>query len=77
MSYIPEYAPESYDNAYIMRELNRISAQIGLINDYQVLHAAPAKLKHGMVRYADGTDWDPGSGEGLYRYNGSAWVHLG
>lgn len=30
-------------------------------------------LVEGMLAYADGTNWDPGSGQGLYRYTGSAW----
>ena len=34
-------------------------------------------LKQGMIVYADGTSWNPGSGEGVYRYNGTAWVFLG
>ena len=29
-----------------------------------------------MVRYADGTDWNPGHGAGLYEYTGSAWRAL-
>ncbi len=32
-----------------------------------------AVLRKGMLAYADGTNWNPGSGEGLYRYNGSIW----
>jgi hypothetical protein len=29
-----------------------------------------------MVRYADGTNWNPGAGKGLYLYNGTAWTKL-
>jgi ABC-type sulfate/molybdate transport systems ATPase subunit len=40
------------------------------------LNAEPAKYADGMVVYADGTNWNPGSGEGVYaRYN-SAWNKL-
>lgn len=46
---------------------------------YTVLYAAPTKTRAGMVVYADGTTWNPGSGEGLYRRNAanSAWTFIG
>jgi len=33
----------------------------------------------GLLAYADGTNWDPGSGKGYYRWDGptSSWVPLG
>lgn len=41
-------------------------------------HAAPEKPRAGMLVYADGTDWDPGSGEGLYVYTeAGAWEVVG
>ena len=42
-------------------------------------HVAPAKPRDGDWRYADGTDWNPGSGKGFYRFDGetSAWAFLG
>lgn len=45
----------------------------------KVLHAAPKRMFAGMVVYADGTDWNPGSGEGVYVRNAAnaAWRHLG
>lgn len=42
-----------------------------------VLHAQPDKYEEGDVVLADGTDWDPGSGAGVYRRSSSAWVFLG
>lgn len=41
-----------------------------------IQHVAPTKLWEGMIRLADGTDWDPGSGMGLYQYLGGSWVKL-
>lgn len=41
------------------------------------LYAAPSPLKDGLIAYADGTTWNPGSGAGIYYYNGSAWTLLG
>lgn len=31
----------------------------------------------GMVAYADGTNWNPGYGAGIYAYDGAGWVPLG
>lgn len=44
----------------------------------QVLYAQPTKMFPAMLVYADGTTWNPGSGEGLYRRNAAntAWSHL-
>ncbi len=41
------------------------------------LHREPADKRTGMTCLADGTDWDPGSGAGVYTYYGSAWNKLG
>jgi hypothetical protein len=42
----------------------------------QELHAEPDKIVANMEVMADGTNWDPGSGAGLYRRNttNTAWV---
>jgi hypothetical protein len=45
-------------------------------NIFPVFHTAPDKLVEGMVRVADGTDWDPGSGAGIYLYLGGSWTKL-
>ena len=42
-----------------------------------VLHAEPNKYAEGDVVLADGSEWDPGSGAGVYRRSASAWVFLG
>lgn len=41
------------------------------------LHEEPRKLISGMTVLADGTDWDPGAGQGVYTYYGGAWHKLG
>lgn len=43
----------------------------------KVQYAAPSKLREGMIRFADGTTWNPGSGKGLYIYYSGAWNKLG
>jgi hypothetical protein len=42
-----------------------------------VVYAAPPKPRAGMRRNADGVQWNPGSGGGLYRYDGTTWRFLG
>ena len=37
----------------------------------------PENPRDGMVVHADGTDWDPGSGEGSYVYENGGWTFLG
>ena len=44
--------------------------------DLREVHVEPKRPRTGMIACADGTDWNPGSGAGAYRYNGSAWVFL-
>jgi hypothetical protein len=38
---------------------------------------APSGPVRGALAYANGTSWNPGSGEGLYRWTGSAWRFIG
>lgn len=41
------------------------------------VYASPLKPRDGDIRYADGTTWNPGSGAGVYYYNGTIWKLLG
>ena len=41
------------------------------------LNMAPTKPRTGMIALADGTNWNPGSGAGVYAYYGGAWNKLG
>lgn len=41
------------------------------------LAAAPARLYEGLTVMADGTNWNPGGGKGVYTYHGGAWQKLG
>ena len=43
---------------------------------YDKTYVAPTKPREGDMAYADGSYWNPGSGEGMYRYNGSAWAAM-
>ena len=77
--YIPGALPSSVDPdlaAALFQEFNNIYQALLGAQDYDVLHAAPGRTYPGMVRYADGSDWNPGSGEGLYVYTSGGWVKL-
>ena len=39
-------------------------------------YSAPVKPREGLVVFADGTSWNPGSGRGVYVYSSSTWVKL-
>lgn len=79
VSYVPELPPENdVLSRYIYTELQRISAAIDALalGRIEKTYVAPAKPRDGDLRYADGTSWNPGSGAGIYYYNGSAWSKL-
>lgn len=42
-----------------------------------VLHIEPDRPQNGMTALADGTDWNPGLGQGVYTYYAAAWHKLG
>jgi len=64
---------------YLQRELSRVSAALQLVEQGQflpVLSTEPSKLREGMLAIADGVNWNPGSGKGLYEYRSGAWAKL-
>ncbi len=64
---------------FLNDELPRAAAAIARAQDgqYELQVAAPAKPRDGMVRYADGANWNPASlGAGLYFYLASAWRQI-
>lgn len=66
---------------WILDELRRIGQESSHPNpeslDLAELHAPPNKITEGMIVFADGTDWNPGSGQGIYARYGGAWNRLG
>ena len=60
---------------YIQEELQRIETSLRSLSQaaIQVTENPPAEPVKGMVRYAV-SPWNPGSGDGLYVYNGTTWV---
>ena len=74
----PPNQPEELPK-YLYSEFIKIKAAIDLLADGHIdkTFAAPARPRNGDIRYADGTTWNPGSGEGIYFYNtAGSWVKL-
>ena len=80
--YEPSPVPDNAEDipAYLRQEFSRMSRIINNIADghFDVSNAAPDKPRTGDIRYADGSNWNPGStGEGVYIYlSTGAWSKL-
>jgi len=65
---------------YLSDEFKKIEIAIQNIETDSIcltqLNVAPEKPRDGYVYYADGTNWNPGSGAGLYEYIGGAYAKL-
>lgn len=63
---------------YVEAEFGEVASAIQNPDPMKIYYAVPPKPRQGLVVYADGTRWNPGSGEGVYRYGGDAlWHFLG
>jgi len=53
---------------YVVNELKRLANVVlnQAIFRLEVTNEAPSRPRTGDIRFADGTNWDPGSGEGIY-----------
>lgn len=78
--YTPGTVPPEFDNLFLQSELERIAIALQELEPPWIIlspqNNAPDKLKEGMVANADGTNWNPGSGAGLYEYIGGSWNKL-
>lgn len=82
MTYIPSLLLSNEDEAFKLwakREFERVQEALQEFDFLllQELHEAPKKLKKGMIVLADGTNWNPGAGAGVYSYYGGVWNRLG
>lgn len=82
VSYEPNQVPEEFGamSFFLKEELTRVAAVIRLLaaGHLDPIYAAPGKPRHGDIVYADGTLWNPGSGEGIYRFSSLAvWEFVG
>jgi hypothetical protein len=77
----PNPAPVSNENLsdYLFHELNRLSDVLFNLDIFRLeqTNVLPDKSRNGDIRYADGTNWNPGgTGEGIYAYTNGAWAKL-
>ena len=63
---------------WVKNELDKVSLAISSLEyQYPPMSSPPERYGVGYIAYADGTNWNPGSGEGLYIYKTTGWVLLG
>ena len=80
--YTPGPVPENVEDLpqYIFQELTKLEGSLreNPIAYIAVKNAAPARIKQGDIVYGDGTNFNPGAGEGIYFRNAAGnWVKLG
>lgn len=64
---------------YVADEFARLQVHLNTPADFVVFrvnNVAPTRPTEGMVAFADGTNWNPGAGKGLYKYQAGAWIAL-
>lgn len=78
--YVARPSPTEYDPVYLEQELERIASAFAYLETPVIrltpANVAPTRTFEGDVRHADGTNWNPGSGAGLYEYISGAWSKL-
>lgn len=80
MKYVPSPPPQNQDGVvrYLYNELGKLAVLLEGSSILPETHVAPDKQTNGLLAYADGTNWNPGSGRGLYQYRtGTGWVFIG
>lgn len=81
VQYTPNQVPGDLPGLqrFLTDELQNIAGAIRALalGHLDKTYVAPEKPRDGDIRYADGVQWDPGAGEGIYRFNGTDWVLLG
>jgi hypothetical protein len=86
MAQAPRYTPSPVPTdpedipKYLFDELLKLQGalQENPVTYIEVKNAAPSRIKQGDIVYGDGSNFDPGSGEGIYFRNAAgSWVKLG
>lgn len=78
--YQPTRPPEDTPlTRWLQGELTRIAQELQSDTPalrLTALHAAPSRIYEDMLVRADGTDWNPGAGAGLYARVAGVWTKL-
>jgi hypothetical protein len=64
-----QWLQELLDTGNVLKSIDPTNPNLGKV--------APATPQIGLLAYADGVAWNPGSGEGYYRWTGTAWKYVG
>lgn len=79
-AYSPSHLPGDKDAKFLLeflrREFSSIAQGLEGMNYLPPQHSEPAKAREGQLVFADGTDWNPGTGKGVYVYQDAGWVKL-
>jgi len=80
LSYAPAPVPQDPEllPQYLQTELLKLKSVIRSVIEggVEVYHTAPDRVWDGRMVLADGSDWDPGYGEGVYVYYAGDWQLL-
>lgn len=81
-TYYPRIVPSNSAELpqFLNQELHNISQEMTSPKEVitlEMLNSPPTKIREGMIVLADGTNWNPGSGQGVYCYYNSTWNKLG
>lgn len=81
-----EYQPESFAGgtqeqlvAWLQQELSKVRQVLNGKQDAEVRFrtSPPEKVREGLIAAADGVNWNPGAGAGLYLFRDGTWWKLG
>ena len=80
----PGPTPESNERLeefieFVLAELAAIATALDEQEELKLskLDVEPKKPREGLIVFADGVNWNPGSGEGYYGYRSGTWNFLG
>ena len=80
--YSPENLPVEEAPKLVEKLVNEFRKIFEVVNSppaalLEELNVAPKKPRTGLTVLADGTNWNPGTGQGVYTYYAGAWHKLG
>jgi hypothetical protein len=78
--YAPGLIQTEFSAEQLQFELEKIAAAMAELTAPVIIleeqNVAPERLAEGMIINADGTNFDPGEGKGLYQYLNGSWARL-
>ena len=67
-----------YTELELVAEVERLRYRVAELERAMLVtsYAPPVKPNDPMLRIADGVQWNPGSGKGIYLWQSGSWVKL-